>query len=195
MIGKMPGEREDKFANLKLAYAYMAGHPGKKLLFMGQEFGQWNEWNEKKSLDWYLLNEPDHKDMQEFTSRCLKLYRDYPCLYKTDYNPEGFGWVNADDRDNSIYSFYRVSPDGKKNLLFVFNFTPVERKNFKVGVPAKGKYKLVLGSDEKNQKKVLTSVAKECDGFDNSLLIDIPRFGVCVYEFNAKKLNKKTSLQ
>ena len=195
MIGKMPGEREDKFANLKLAYAYMAGHPGKKLLFMGQEFGQWNEWNEKKSLDWYLLNEPDHKDMQEFTSRCLKLYRDYPCLYKTDYNPEGFGWINADDKDNSIYSFYRVSPDGKKNLLFVFNFTPVERKNFKVGVPAKGKYKLVLGSDEKNQKKVLTSVAKECDGFDNSLLIDIPRFGVCVYEFNAKKLNKKTSLQ
>ena len=194
MIGKMPGEREDKFANLKLAYAYMTGHPGKKLLFMGQEFGQWNEWNEKKSLDWYLLNEPDHKDMQEFTSRCLKLYKDYPCLYKTDYNPEGFGWVNADDKDNSIYSFYRVSPDGKKNLLFVFNFTPVERKNFKVGVPAKGKYKL-LGSDEKNQKTVLTSVAKECDGFDNSLLIDIPRFGVCVYEFNAKKLNKKTSLQ
>ena len=195
MLGKMPGEREDKFANLKLAYAYMAGHPGKKLLFMGQEFGQWSEWNEKKSLDWYLLNEPDHKDMQEFTSRCLKLYKDYPCLYKTDYNPEGFGWINADDKDNSIYSFYRVSPDGKRNLLFVLNFTPVERKNFKVGVPAKGKYKLVLGSDEKNQKKVLTSVAKECDGFDNSLLIDIPRFGVCVYEFNAKKLNKKTNLQ
>lgn len=194
MIGKMPGERADKFANLKLAYAYMAGHPGKKLLFMGQEFGQWNEWNEKKALDWYLLGEADHKEMQQFTKKCNKLYRDYPCLYKTDYSPDGFKWVNADDKDNSVYSFYRVSPNGKKHLLFVLNFTPVERDSFKVGVPAKGKYKLVLGNDEKNQKKTLTAISDECDGFAQSLLIDIPKYGVCVYEFSAEKLDKKNSL-
>ena len=194
MIGKMPGEREDKFANLKLAYAYMTGHPGKKLLFMGQEFGQWNEWDEKKSLDWYLLGETDHKEMQEFTKKCNKLYRDYPCLYKTDYNPDGFKWINADDKDNSIYSFCRISPNGKKHLLFVLNFTPVERASFKVGVPAKGKYKLVLGSDEKHQKKTLTAVSKDCDGYNQSVLIDIPKYGVCVYEFSANKLDKKESL-
>ena len=90
MLGKMPGDREDKFANLKLAYAYMAGHPGKKLLFMGQEFGQWNEWSEKKSLDWYLLDDESHKDMQEFTAKCMKLYKKYPALYETDYDDKGF---------------------------------------------------------------------------------------------------------
>ena len=115
-------------------------------------------------------------------------------MYKTDFSPDGFKWVNADDKDNSVYSFYRVSPNGKKHLLFVLNFTPVQRDSFKVGVPAKGKYKLVLGNDEKNQKKTLTAISDECDGFTQSLLIDIPKYGVCVYEFSAEKLDKKNSL-
>ena len=85
MLGKMPGDRESKFANLKLAYAYMCGHPGKKLLFMGQEFAQWNEWSEERALDWYLLDDPSHKEMQQFTKKCMKLYSSYPCLYATDY--------------------------------------------------------------------------------------------------------------
>lgn len=184
MLGKMPGDREDKFANLKLAYAYMAGHPGKKLLFMGQEFGQWNEWSEKKSLDWYLLDDESHKDMQEFTAKCMKLYKKYPALYETDYDDKGFRWINANDKDNSVLSFIRVSPNKKKNLLFVLNFTPIERPSFRVGTPIAGKYKLVLGNDEENMKKTISSVEGNCDGYDNSLLVDIDKYGINVYEFD-----------
>lgn len=195
MLGKMPGDREDKFANLKLAYAYMCGHPGKKLLFMGQEFGQWNEWSEKRALDWYLLEDESHKELQEFTKKCMTFYKTYPCLYATDYDPKGFIWINANDKDNSMYSWIRVSPDGKKHLLFVLNFTPVERPSFKIGVPTAGKYKLVMGSDEKQQKKNISAIKEECDGFKHSLLIDIPRYGIAVFEFNATKLESKKSLQ
>ncbi|WP_287386108.1 1,4-alpha-glucan branching protein GlgB [Lachnospira sp.] len=184
MLGKMPGDREDKFANLKLAYAYMAGHPGKKLLFMGQEFGQWNEWSEKKSLDWYLLDDESHKDMQEFTAKCMKLYKKYPALYETDYDDKGFRWINANDKDNSVLSFIRVSPNKKKNLLFVLNFTPIERPSFRVGAPIAGKYKLVLGNDEENMKKTISSVEGNCDGYDNSLLVDLDKYGINVYEFD-----------
>lgn len=191
MLEKMPGTPQEKFANLKLAYAYMTGHPGKKLLFMGQEFGQNHEWSEKKSLDWHLLNEPEHREMQEFTSKCNYLYKKYPALYKTDYEADGFRWINANDRDNSIYSFMRLSEDGSRNLLFVFNFTPVERPNFRVGVPGRGKYTLVLGSDEKNQKKVLTAQKGECDGYEYSILADIPAFGIGVFEFNSKSARHK----
>lgn len=188
MLEKMPGEKEDKFANLKLAYAYMCGHPGKKLLFMGQEFGQISEWSEKKSLDWYLLDDPMHKQMQQFSAKCLHLYQKYPCLYQTDYNPDGFRWINADDKDNSVYSFVRISPTGKKHLLFVLNFTPIERKTFRIGAPAKVKYRLVLGSDEKSQQKQLTTDSGDCDGYPQSLLIDLPPYGVAVYEFSSSKL-------
>lgn len=194
MLGKMPGDREDKFANLKLAYAYMCGHPGKKLLFMGQEFGQWNEWSEKRALDWYLLEDESHKELQEFTKKCMTFYKTYPCLYATDYDPEGFMWINANDKDNSMYSWVRVSPDGKKHLLFVLNFTPVERPSFKIGVPTAGKYKLVMGSDEKHQKKTISAIKEDCDGFKHSLLIDMPRYGIAVFEFNAAKLESRKSL-
>ena len=145
MLGKMPGDREDKFKNLKLAYAYMCGHPGKKL---------------------------------------LKLNKNYPCLYATDYSSEGFRWINANDKDNSVLSFMRISPDGKKNLLFVLNFTPVERDSFRIGVPFKTKYKLVLGDNEADQKKTLTAVKGDCDGYPQSLLIDLHKYGIAVYEFN-----------
>ena len=184
MLGKMPGDREDKFKNLKLAYAYMCGHPGKKLLFMGQEFGQWNEWSEKRALDWYLLEDESHTERKDFTKKCLKLNKNYPCLYATDYSSEGFRWINANDKDNSVLSFMRISPDGKKNLLFVLNFTPVERDSFRIGVPFKTKYKLVLGDNEADQKKTLTAVKGDCDGYPQSLLIDLHKYGIAVYEFN-----------
>ena len=184
MLGKMPGDREDKFKNLKLAYAYMCGHPGKKLLFMGQEFGQWNEWSEKRALDWYLLEDESHTELKDFTKKCLKLNKNYPCLYATDYSSEGFRWINANDKDNSVLSFMRISPDGKKNLLFVLNFTPVERASFRIGVPFKTKYKLVLGDNEADQKKTLTAVKGDCDGYPQSLLIDLHKYGIAVYEFN-----------
>lgn len=194
MLGKMPGDRESKFANLKLAYAYMCGHPGKKLLFMGQEFAQWNEWSEERALDWYLLDDPSHREMQQFTKKCMKLYSSYPCLYATDYKPEGFAWINANDVDNSVYSFIRISPDGKKNLLFILNFTPVARKQFRVGVPADCKYRLVLGSHEKIQAKQLTVDKGDCDGYSHSVLVDLPEYGIAVYEFTAQQLENKTRI-
>ena len=184
MLGKMPGDKDDKFSNLKLAYAYMCGHPGKKLLFMGQEFGQWNEWSEERELDWYLLDDESHKQMKDFTKKCMLLYKNYRCLYETDYRPEGFRWINANDKDNSVYSFIRISPDNNKHLLFVLSFTPVERNKFRIGAPLKGKYKLVLGSNEDIQKKTLTAVKGDCDGYKHSLLIDLPAYGIAVYEFS-----------
>ncbi len=185
MLGKMPGDRAQKFANLKAGYAYMAGHPGKKLLFMGQEFGQWNEWSEAHQLDWYLLDDESHRDLQSFVGRCMSLNRDYAALYATDYDPKGFQWINADDRDNSVYRWVRWDPDKKKNLLFCISFTPVERDNFRVGAPVPGSYRLVLGNDEKHQKKQLMTDAGDCDGQEQSLLLDLPPFGVAVYEFDA----------
>jgi 1,4-alpha-glucan branching enzyme len=187
MLGKMPGDREEKFANLKAGYAYMAGHPGKKLLFMGQEFGQWNEWSEAHQLDWYLLDDESHKELQNFVGRCMSLNRDYAALYATDYDPEGFQWINADDRDNSVYRWVRWDPAKKKNLLFCISFTPVERDNFRIGAPVPGTYKLILGSDEKHQKKQLVTDKGDCDGQEQSLLVDLPPFGVAVYEFDAAK--------
>ena len=184
MLGKMPGDKDDKFSNLKLAYAYMCGHPGKKLLFMGQEFGQWNEWSEERELDWYLLDDESHKQMKDFTKKCMLLYKNYRCLYETDYRPEGFRWINANDKDNSVYSFIRISPDNNKHLLFVLSFTPVKRNKFRIGTPLKGKYKLVLGSNEDIQKKTLTAVKGDCDGYKQSLLIDLPAYGIAVYEFS-----------
>ena len=184
MLGKMPGDKDDKFSNLKLAYSYMCGHPGKKLLFMGQEFGQWNEWSEERELDWYLLDDESHKQMKDFTKKCMLLYKNYRCLYETDYRPEGFRWINANDKDNSVYSFIRISPDNNKHLLFVLSFTPVERNKFRIGAPLKGKYKLVLGSNEDIQKKTLTAVKGDCDGYKQSLLIDLPAYGIAVYEFS-----------
>ena len=185
MLGKMPGDIDDKFANLKLAYTYMIGHPGKKLLFMGQEFAQWNEWSEAKSLDWYLLKEKNHKEMQEFVRDILKLYRKYPALYATDYDPKGFRWINANDKDNSMFSFIRISPDCKKNLFFALNFTPVERTNFRFGFPVRCKLKKVFGSEELPQ--TLSTVVGECDGYRNSILIDMPKYGIAVYEFSTTR--------
>ena len=179
---------------LRAAYGFMMSHPGKKLLFMGQEFAQWNEWSEERALDWYLLDDPSHKEMQQFTKKCMKLYSSYPCLYATDYKPEGFAWINANDVDNSVYSFIRISPDGKKNLLFVLNFTPVARKQFRVGVPADCKYRLVLGSHEKTQAKQLTVDKGDCDGYSHSVLVDLPEYGIAVYEFTAKQLENKTRI-
>lgn len=192
MLGKMPGDIVDKFSNLKLVYAFMTGHPGKKLLFMGQEFGQWNEWSESRALDWFLLEDGMHLDMKDFTQKCMHLYQEYPALYETDCNPKGFQWINSNDRNNSICSFMRLSKNGKNNLLFILNFTPVVRDDFKVGVPAKGKYHLVLGSDENNQIKVLTPQKEECDGYPYSLLVDVKRFGISIYKFNIFK-EKRTS--
>jgi 1,4-alpha-glucan branching enzyme len=186
MLNKMPGLGEDKFRNLKLAYMYMTAHPGKKLLFMGQEFAQPTEWSEKRGLDWHVLNDKSYRDIQEYTKLCLKLYRDYPALYATDYDPEGFQWSNADDSENSIFSFMRYSPDGKKSLLFVLNFTPIERKDYVIGVPDGGTYKLILDEHGKAEESVKAHKA-DFMGHPYTLKMDLSGYAIRVYEFHHKK--------
>lgn len=149
MIGKMPGLGFDRFANLKAGYAFMIGHPGKKLLFMGQDFAQEREWSEERELDWYLLAEEPYRQLNDWYKALLHLYRSHPALYEADNSPEGFSWINSDDMYRSIYSFVRYDKKQKNGVLFICNFTPVERSDYRVGVPVKGTYRLILNSDEK----------------------------------------------
>ena len=190
MLNKMPGLGFDKFANLKVGYAFMMGHPGKKLLFMGQDFAQLQEWSEARELDWYLLEDEKHQALNNFTKDLLKLYQKNKAMYECDSVPEGFEWVNADDGSRSIYSFIRHSKDNKKNLLFVCNFTPMERADYRVGVPRRKQYKLILNSDEKQyggsgaeRPKVYKAVKSECDGRPYSFEYPLPPYGVAVFEF------------
>ncbi|MEI3519641.1 MAG: 1,4-alpha-glucan branching protein GlgB [Anaerosacchariphilus sp.] len=190
MINKMPGEYEEKFANLKAAYAFMLGHPGKKLLFMGQEFAQLQEWSEARELDWYLLEQNQHRELQAFVKALLHLYQKHPALYELDTHPEGFQWINANDGYRSIFSFMRFDKARKKNLLFVCNFTPVERPDYRVGVPKKKQYKLVLDSDAAEfggsgveKPTVYKAEAGECDGQPYSIAYPLPGYGVAVFEF------------
>ena len=150
MLNKMPGYKVDKFANLKTAYTFMIGHPGKKLLFMGQEFGQLSEWSENKNLEWYLLNEPLHKEVQEYVAGLLKIYKENKMLYAYDNNQnnyDSFRWINCDDADRSIFSFIRKDPDSySDSLIFICNFTPMQREDYCLGVPLSGKYKVIADS-------------------------------------------------
>ena len=188
MINKMPGEAGEKFENLKAGYTYMFGHPGKKLLFMGQDFGQLQEWSEERELDWYLLAEESHQKLQDFVKELLFLYKKYPALYANDHNPEGFEWINADDADKSIFSFIRKSPTGRNNLLFVCNFTPVERKDYRVGVPKRKQYKLILnsadprfGGDHERSQQVYKAVKKNWDNREFSFGYELPPLSVSVF--------------
>ena len=190
MLNKMPGLGFDKFANLKVGYAYMMGHPGKKLLFMGQEFAQLREWSEERELDWYLLSERPHQAIQNWVEDLLHLYKKNRALYELDTESEGFNWINRDDLFRSIFSFTRHSKDKKKNLLFVCNFTPMERPDYRVGVPRGKQYKLVLNSDDaryggSGEERPLVYKAKkgECDGQPYSFAYPLPPYGVAVFEF------------
>ena len=190
MLNKMPGLGFDKFANLKVAYAFMTGHPGKKLLFMGQEFAQLREWSEERELDWYLLEESPHQQMQRWVQDLLHLYKKNKALYEQETLPEGFHWINCDDIFRSIFSFTRHSKDNKKNLLFVCNFTPMERPDYRVGVPRRKQYKLILNSDDKKyggtgeeRPLVYKAEKQECDGQKYSIAYPLPAYGVAVFEF------------
>ena len=190
MINKMPGLGFDKYANLKAGYAFMMGHPGKKLLFMGQEFAQLREWSEERELDWYLLAEPEHQAIQNWYRDLLHLYKKNKAMYELDNDPAGFEWVNADDCFRSIYSFIRHSKDNKKNLLFVLNFTPMERRDYRVGVPRRKQCRLILNSDDvqyggKGEPRPLLykPVKQECDGKKYSFAYPLAPYGVAVFEF------------
>lgn len=149
LLGKMPaGEGLDPFGDLRAYYGFYIGHPGKKLLFMGQEFAQEREWSENRELDWFLLSEPKHLGMQRYMHSLYEIYREYPALYELDYEPGGFQWMDPDDAEESIVSFARFGRNGN-NLLFVINFTPVERKEYRLGTPGGGSYELLLDSSWK----------------------------------------------
>jgi 1,4-alpha-glucan branching enzyme len=190
MINKMPGLYDDKFANLKVGYSFMIGHPGKKLLFMGQDFAQFQEWSEARELDWYLLGEEKHQQLQRYVKALLQLYRKTPALYEQDTVPAGFQWVNANDNFRSIFSFMRFSKKGTRSLLFVCSFTPVEREDYRVGVPRRKQYKLVLDSDAaefggsgREKPLVYKAEKSECDGLPYSFAYPLPAYGVAVFEF------------
>ncbi|HJD13136.1 MAG TPA: 1,4-alpha-glucan branching protein GlgB [Candidatus Ruminococcus avistercoris] len=190
MLEKMPGYFDDKFENLKAGYSFMFGHPGKKLLFMGQEFGQLREWSEERELDWYLLREEKHQKLQSYVSELLMMYKKYPALYAMDRNTEGFEWINADDADRSIFSFVRKSPTGRNNLLFVCNFTPMARPDYRVGVPKKKKYRLILNSADPKyggkttiRKTEYTAEKKPCDNRSYSFGYKLPPYGVAVFVY------------
>ena len=190
MVNKMPGYEIDKYANLRNLYTFMFGHEGKKLLFMGQEFAQEREWSEARELDWFLLQKPLNKGMHDYMSELLHLYRKSPCLYEIDNDWAGFEWMNADDKDRSIYSFARKSKDGKQKLLFIINMTPVSYPKYNVGVPSITQYKLILNSDDTkfggNGNKVSKSVKArkgECDRRKQYIAIDVPPLTALVYQF------------
>lgn len=190
MVNKMPGYQVDKYANLRLGYTYMFGHSGKKLLFMGQDFGQEREWSEARELDWFLLENPLNRGMQAYVGELLKLYHKYSCLYELDKGWKGFEWLNADDKDRSVYSFFRKNSTGKNNLMFVLNMTPVARENYVIGVPRKKKYKLVLNSDDTrfggNGNEIPAEImAKDgqCNYRDYTITVTLPAYAAAVFTF------------
>lgn len=190
MVNKMPGYPVDKYANLRVGYGYMIGHSGKKLLFMGQDFGQEREWSETRELDWYLLGEEQNRGMQEYVKELLAIYRKYPAMYTIDNDWAGFEWLNADDADHSVYSFYRKDGTGKNNIMFVLNMTPMKWENYKVGVPKKKKYKLLLNSDEKrfggNGSEIpaeIMAVKEPCNFKDYSISFDLEPYTAAVFIF------------
>ncbi len=188
MVNKMPGYRVDKYANLRGGYTFMFGHAGKKLLFMGQEFGQEREWSEERELDWYLLEDPLNKGMQKYVKELLKLYVSNPAMYEIDNDWNGFEWVNCDDSDHSVYSLIRKSADGKKKLLFVINLTPMQWEDYRIGVPSGKKCRLLLNSDEVrfggNGCKIEKEIAPDkvpWDGRPYSVCLTLPPFGAAVF--------------
>ena len=179
------------FANLKTAYGFMYAHPGKKLLFMGQEFGQEREWSEARSLDWYILDQPGHQGLQKFVKKLNALYKKYDAFYYNDCDQMGFEWINCNDNEHSQISFIRRGSTAKDQLLFICNFTPVERENFWVGVPCLGSYTEILNSDAEEfegegrvNKKPLQAIPGSCDGKEQYISFTLPPLSVVVFKYD-----------
>ena len=190
MLEKMPGYYVDKFANLRVGYTYMYTHSGKKLLFMGQDFGQDCEWSEARELEWHLLGDENHSGLKKYMEKLMGIYCKYPSLYEIDNDWAGFEWINADDKENSVYSYIRRGSSGKNNILVILNMTPVERKAYRVGVPKKKKYKVILNSDEKEfggtgqeMPVEISAEAVSCDRKDYSISVDLPSYGALLLLF------------
>ena len=190
MLAKMPGLELDKYKNLMAGYAFMMGHPGKKLLFMGQEFAQGTEWSEARELDWYVLENPNHRHVATMFKELLHIYRQYPAMYEQDVSWAGFEWINANDNYRSIFSFIRKSKNGKNNMLFVINMTPMRYDDYKVGVSENRKLKLLLDSEEEKFggpgsiiEKSYTPEKAECDGREYSIAFPVAPYQVAIFTY------------
>ena len=196
LINKMPGEYDDKFANLRTFFGYMMAHPGKKLLFMGQEFGQFNEWYEAKPLDWMLLDYDKHKELQNYVKTLNQFYKDHPAFWQVDYSWEGFQWIVPDDYQQSIVAFLRKDAAGKQ-ILVVCNFTPILREGYTMGAPVSGSYKEILNSDDaafggsgKYHNKNIRSKKAPKHGFDQSITLTLPPLSTLYFQVPEKKETK-----
>ena len=190
MLNKMPGVEMDKFANLRTAYGFMYGHPGKKLLFMGQEFGQLREWSEARSLDWFLLDQPLHKKMQKWVADLNHMYTTNDACYYNDNNQMGFEWTKVDDANTSIIAFVRRGKTVKDQLLFVCNFVPVERKDYWIGVPCLTEYEEIINSDAKiyggsgTKNGKVKAFEEKCDRMPYAISIDIAPLSMMVFRYD-----------
>ena len=190
MLNKMPGVEKDKFANLRTAYGFMYGHPGKKLLFMGQEFGQLREWSEARSLDWFFLDQPLHKKMQKWVADLNHMYTTYDACYYNDNNQMGFEWTKVDDANTSIIAFVRRGKTVKDQLLFVCNFVPVERKDYWIGVPCLTEYEEIINSDAKiyggsgTKNGKVKAFEEKCDRMPYAISIDIAPLSMMVFRYD-----------
>jgi 1,4-alpha-glucan branching enzyme len=184
LLDKMPGDVWQKYASLRVLYGYMYGHPGKKLLFMGCEFGQWREWNHDRSLDWHLLDDPAHAGLRRYVQDLNWLYHSEPALYQVDFDSAGFRWIDCNDNENSVVSIVRYARDRQDFVVMLFNFTPVPRSEYRIGVPNAGWYAEVLNSDAAiygggdvgNGGGVATEPVA-AHGFDQSLRLTVPPLG------------------
>ena len=194
MISKMPGGYEDKFSNLRVAYGYMMTHPGKKLLFMGQEIAQFSEFNEAAEVDWSLFEFDAHVFIQGYVKELNKLYATEPALYELDSSPEGFEWVNCNSANSSLLSYIRKGKKPEDALVIICNFTPIEHKSYKLATPSGGRWQEIFSSDnlkyggEGRNNKVVKQAKKEaCDGQEHYISINIPPLSISVFK---KKLGK-----
>ena len=189
LVNKMPGDQWQKFANLRALYGYMWAHPGKKLLFMGGEFGQWREWNETESLDWHLLETPVHQGVLTLIKDLNRLYAQHPALSEADSDAAGFSWIEVDNAADNVTAFRRIAPSTGKEIICVGNFSPVVRENHRIGLPRKGSYKQILNTD--NEKYcgggfgVVRSIKAEkipSHGYDYSAAITLPPLATMWFE-------------
>jgi len=189
MLARMSGDTWQKFANLRLYYTFMYGHPGKKLLFMGGEFGQGREWDDQNSLDWHLLDIHWHKGVQQLVRDLNHVYKDNPALYQVDFEPSGFEWIDCSDWESSIISFVRRAKDPEDFVVVICNFTPVVRENYRIGVPCGGAYKEIINSDLPhyggsgvNNGGVVQAEETACHGRSHSLCLSLPPLGALVFK-------------
>jgi 1,4-alpha-glucan branching enzyme len=193
LLQRMPGDDWQKRANLRLLYGYFFTHPGKKLLFMGQEFGQWREWDHDRSLDWNLLKDEAHAQIQRWVSDLNDLYRREPALYELDFSPKGFRWIDCNNWEESVIIFERMGRSEKDVMVVACNFTPVPRNGYRIGVPADGDWKEILNSDAKEyggsgigNLGSVRAVSTPFHGMDHSISVVLPPLSVVIFKYDRK---------